>query len=339
MPGATASVWPPSATDCCLSGEVQVSLLILDRRNLQLDYVTDCLLIRSPTEPPRTVPLSRLSKVLCMHNVRVSTQLISHMLARGVDFVVINLRHSELGFSVHADHQQDAARRSAQYRWQWEDAERLALSKRMLALKLGTMARVLGRFRAEDTTTLRESLAHSLRQCRRACEEDVLRGIEGAAQRQMFSFWRQLLPARLGFQGRRRRPPPDPVNAVLSLTYVLVHEEAVRQLKVAGLDPQLGFYHRLAHGRRSLACDLIEPLRPRIEAAVVAMFVHGELDLRHFGGGEQGCRLGKAGREFFYGRFSMLQLRWRTRLSAYARLLARVVEAGSPTPDQASGHE
>jgi hypothetical protein len=82
------------------------------------------------------------------------------------------------------------------------------------------------------------------------------------------------LPARLAdagigtliFGGRNRRPPRDPANAVLSLGYTLLHFEAVRACYGAGLDPMIGFFHNLDFGRESLACDLVEPLRPRLDA-------------------------------------------------------------------------
>jgi CRISPR-associated endonuclease Cas1 len=74
-----------------------------------------------------------------------------------------------------------------------------------------------------------------------------------------------VMPPALQFTGRNRRPPRDPVNACLSLGYTLLHAQAVQACAVAGLDPLLGFYHRPAFGRESLASDLIEALRPAVD--------------------------------------------------------------------------
>jgi hypothetical protein len=100
--------------------------------------------------------------------------------------------------------------------------------------------------------------------------------------------------------GRNRRPPRDPVNAALSFTYTLLHFDAVRAAHGAGLDPMVGFYHRPAHGRESLACDLIEPLRPRADAWVRMLFRERELRGEHFATNKGACLLGKAGRERFH---------------------------------------
>ena len=96
--------------------------------------------------------------------------------------------------------------------------------------------------------------------------------------------------------GRNRRPPRDPVNACLSLAYTLLHFEAVRMAHAAGLDPLLGFYHRPAFGRESLACDLIEPLRPAVDEWIWQQFSPGPLRPEHFSPDKGACLLGKTGR-------------------------------------------
>lgn len=157
---------------------------------------------------------------------------------------------------------------------------------------------------------------------REAQNMDSLRGFEGIAQRNLFAHWRSLLPVQLGFEQRRRRPPPDPVNAVLSLSYGLAHHEAIRQCMRSGLDPWLGVYHALTPGRHSLACDLIEPLRPRIEKWVVELFCSGCLDRRHFSTRDGQCLLGKAGRSVYYHEWHAVLPRWTRRLRYYARQLS-----------------
>jgi len=82
--------------------------------------------------------------------------------------------------------------------------------------------------------------------------------------------------------------------------YTLLHFEAVTACLGAGLDPHIGFYHELAHGRESLASDLIEPLRPRVDRWVWQLFRNESLTAGHFAGQGAGVRLGKAGRRVFY---------------------------------------
>ena len=108
------------------------------------------------------------------------------------------------------------------------------------------------------------------------------------------------MPDSLGFTGRNRRPPRDPLNALLSLGYTMLHSEAVVELHGAGLDPFIGFYHDLHFGRESLASDLIEPLRPLIDRFSIALFSGGHLRKESFSITAQGCLLGKAGRVTYY---------------------------------------
>jgi CRISPR-associated protein Cas1 len=153
----------------------------------------------------------------------------------------------------------------------------------------------------------------------------VLRGIEGAAARAHFSGLAAVLPPSLNFTGRNRRPPRDPANACLSLAYTLLHAEAVSAAHAAGLDPLLGFYHRPAFGRESLASDLIEPLRAEVDLWVWTLFRERTLREDHFTLDKGACLLGKAGRQAFYAAWSAQVKplrRWlRLRCAALARVL------------------
>jgi CRISP-associated protein Cas1 len=98
---------------------------------------------------------------------------------------------------------------------------------------------------------------------------DQVLGHEGSASREYFRAWRQIIGDTWGFAARERRQPPDPVNAMLSLGYTLLVQEAVAALEAAGLDSAVGFLHRGRWGRPFLALDLIEEFRPVIVDAVV----------------------------------------------------------------------
>jgi hypothetical protein len=142
-----------------------------------------------------------------------------------------------------------------------------------------------------------------------------LRGLEGAGAAAYFEGFADLLPERLKFSGRNRRPPRDPVNAMLSLGYTLLHAEAVLALYGAGLDPFVGFYHALDFGRESLACDLVEPLRVEVDQHALMLFRSEKLRAEDFSTTESGCLLGKAGRARFYAEWEPLAARLRKLLA------------------------
>ena len=117
----------------------------------------------------------------------------------------------------------------------------------------------------ERLKTLSAQLADALPRIQDAMTAEELRGIEGeAAQRYFDGFDSLILQQRetFAFAGRSRRPPLDPVNALLSFAYTLLARECAAALEGVGLDPYVGFLHRPRPGRTSLALDLMEELRP-----------------------------------------------------------------------------
>ena len=107
---------------------------------------------------------------------------------------------------------------------------------------------------------------------------DKLRGIEGAGTRVYFSaFPRLIRNADFSFTGRNRRPPLDPVNAMLSFVYTLLTNEVLSAVSVFGLDPYLGSLHEISHGRPSLACDLVEEYRAFMGDRLVLGIVNRKL--------------------------------------------------------------
>jgi CRISPR-associated protein Cas1 len=107
---------------------------------------------------------------------------------------------------------------------------------------------------------------------------DSLRGIEGTAARIYFAALGKMIRTDLPFDGRHKRPPTDPVNALLSLGYTMLFNEISSLLDGLGFDPYLGYFHVADYGRASLAADLMEPFR----APVVDHFTLNLLNLGMF---------------------------------------------------------
>lgn len=296
-----------------------MSRLIIDRRGIKLEYEADILILREPGKGPRTVPLSRISQVICMHNVGLTTQLIGQLQARGIDFITMNGRHPGHGFGIFADQQRDVARRCLQYEWQNNHAQRLILATSICRHKFRAFLKVMSQPCLKTQSAVLNGLA-ALNGCSSTA---TLRGIEGRLQRVAFDYWKALLPEKLGFIARKRRSPQDPVNALLSLGYTLVFNEAVRQCKKFGLDPALGFYHKATFGRNSLACDVMEPTRPYVERFVHDIFKQDVLKRSHFSLTKKGCYLGKQGRVIFYQQFDMFLAGNRRRIESPARWIAQ----------------
>lgn len=173
---------------------------------------------------------------------------------------------------------------------------------------------------------------------REAGDVETLLGFEGAAARSYFGSLPLMFKQDLGtfdFQGRNRRPPRDPVNALLSFAYAMLTKDATIALVAAGLDPYVGFFHRPGFARPSLALDLMEEFRPLIaDSAVVRAINNGEVTRSDFIESRAGTALSSSGRRKFvasYERRMRDELRhpifgyrasYRRTLEIQARLLA-----------------
>lgn len=137
---------------------------------------------------------------------------------------------------------------------------------------------------------------------------EALRGLEGSGARAYFAILRAGLhwKGERPFEGRNRRPPRDPVNALLSLGYSLLTDAMTSALELAGLDPFAGFFHSEAYGRPALALDLVEEFRPLIVDSLVLTLVNKRmLDEHDFEEGEQdGIFLKKRGLKVFFKGFN-----------------------------------
>jgi len=121
---------------------------------------------------------------------------------------------------------------------------------------------------AQDEAPLRKTagvLSDILKSLPAAADLDTLRGMEGEAARYYFAVFAHMILADrhlFSFAGRNRRPPLDPVNALLSFLYAMLLNDCVSAAQGVGLDPQVGFLHALRSGRPALGLDLMEELRP-----------------------------------------------------------------------------
>jgi len=325
-----------------------MTTLYLDRRDTRLKLEGRALAISIEDQRRGTVPIGLLDAVIMRSAVTLESSLLANLAEAGVSVVIFGGRNASKLAQVHGRAHNDGARRVGQLRRVDDPAWRLAWTRRLVRGKLRRQQRLL--VTALDTRPeLRLPLIKARDQLQQARQRvadpsidriDSLRGIEGAGAAAYFSAYCALFAPELEFTGRNRRPPRDPVNAILSLSYTLLHAEAVRACYGAGLDPIIGYYHALDFGRESLASDLIEPLRPLVDDWVWEQFRSRHLRADHFTRDGDACLLGKAGRQGFYGAWELfirpqrrVLRRLCTRLAM--RLAAVGAEAAGPGPGEA----
>lgn len=149
--------------------------------------------------------------------------------------------------------------------------------------------------RAEALSNLAGKLAPKVAAAMRVQNLDSLRGVEGDAASSYFGGFGEMLTtgeAGLKMSGRTRRPPRDPINALLSLAYTLLMHDCRSALESCGLDPQCGFLHRDRPGRPSLALDLMEEFRPFLaDRLVLSLLNRKQIGLKDFRREESGAVL------------------------------------------------
>jgi CRISPR-associated protein Cas1 len=172
-----------------------------------------------------------------------------------------------------------------------------------------------------------------------ASNSESLLGIEGAAAGCYFSRFENMLKAGgkdFSFIDRNRRPPRDPVNAVLSYLYGILVKDLFVTLLAVGFDPYLGFYHRPRYGRPALALDMMEEFRPLIaDSVAITLFNNGELSRNDFIKTRIGVTLTPGGKKAVVGGYERrmeteivhpifgYKVSYRRVLEVQARLLAR----------------
>lgn len=294
--------------------------LYVDRRGVTLKAEGEALVFYENDERVGTVPLAPLARVFLRGDVTLSSSLLGKLGERGIGVVVLSGRKAVPTLLLGRPHN-DAARRVAQYARSRDGEFCLRFARAIVEAKLRAQAGLLAERRDSEPrsryllTLSLQRLASSIAAADEQPSIASLRGLEGAGAAAYFEGFADLLPERLHFAGRNRRPPRDPANALLSLGYTLLHAEAVLALYGAGLDPFIGFYHALDFARESLACDLVEALRVEVDRQALMLFRSEKLRPEDFTQSEAGCLLGKAGRARFYAEWEALAARLRKLLA------------------------
>jgi len=268
----------------------------------------DCLAVESD-EGKAEVPLGEISELALFGPVSLTTPALHELMRREIPVAY----HSTGGWFL--GHAQglgagSVMARTAQYRASFDSTACLALAQGLVAAKIRNQRTLLRRNwkQVADEAAKGETLERLRQLARKAATAralDQLLGLEGEAAALYFAQ----LPAMLrgdpevtgfDFQKRNRRPPADPVNALLGFGYAVLTRTFTVALAGVGLDPQRGFYHQLRPGRPALALDLMEPFRPLIaDSCVLQVINNGEVSASDFVHAGPACALGPKGRRAF----------------------------------------
>lgn len=307
------------------------------------------------------VRVSDVSQVALFGNIQISTQAIQLLCETGVPITFFSMGGWFYGLA-RGHGLKNVVDRIAQFRHAGDPASCLRLARQFVRGKIHNQRVLFMRNHEQPPERVRLRLGQAREDLEKAGSLEALLGMEGAAAAEYFAeFAGMLRPqeedqipgletnvpeapwARFDFHGRNRRPPTDPVNALLSLAYSLLAKECTVAAYAVGLDPYVGFYHQPRHGRPALALDLMEEFRPLIaESAVLTAINNRYVTPCDFVTAGRAVNLSPAGRKQFFQCFEQrmstlithpvfdYKVSYRRAVELQFRILARVLTGEIP---------
>lgn len=252
----------------------------------------------------KSLPLTNIESLSVVGFVQVSTQALHKLAEMKIPLAFLSAAGRLVAMVDPLDSVSAAVRRAQVRKFDQENA-RLTLSAALISAKILNQRTLLMRNHKALPEDLASSMLREAQHALRAESLEVLRGHEGQAAALYFKHFGGMLnppfSAQFDVNGRKRRPPPDPVNACLSFAYTMLCHECVAALRLARLEPSIGALHVSRPGRPALALDLMEAFRSLIsDSVVLTCFNRGELAEGHFMRSASGYIMTDAGRSAFF---------------------------------------
>lgn len=258
---------------------------------LRLDH--DTLKLEVEKKTVFQMPLHHLGAIAAFGNILFSPFLLHRCADDGRDIVWLT-QYGRFKARLTGETTGNVLLRRSQHATLDHSDKTLAIAQRVVAGKLQNARNVLKRAAREskmegDRTVLNQAAevhADSIKSVKTVESLEQLRGIEGYAAKAYFSVLTSMVRTNrevFTFERRSRRPPLNPINALLSFVYTLLTNECISACESVGLDPQIGFLHAIRPGRPALALDLMEELRPYLaDRLVLTLINRGQLRGKDF---------------------------------------------------------
>ena len=290
--------------------------LIIQSQRAKVSKSGETLVVSNTDQSETTVRLIDISDVAIFGSASITAPALSALLDHEIPVSYHSVSGWFRGISHGIGHK-NVEIRTAQYRMSFNEKEKIIFSKELVAAKILNQRTMMRRnFKGEKNkkNLILEELSKLRRATSKASNIPALLGYEGSAAAIYFGSFSELLDApskqetlldlssekTFRFQQRNRRPPADPINAMLSFGYAILTRQLSTALATVGLDPFRGFFHAPRYGRPSLALDIMEPFRPIIVDSIVLRTVNsGEIVPKDFIGGDTGIALTQHGRKKF----------------------------------------
>lgn len=316
-----------------------MSTIYLDEQGSEVKKKGELLIIEKDDKTIAEIPLAQLDRMVIIGNIQITTPALALLLDNEIPVSFVTTYGNYRGKLEPPTHK-NIKLRLKQYERYNDKTFRLNHSKEIIKGKLKNGKIFLQKHwrnnpEIDINLEIREIEA-SLKRLDSAESLEDIRGFEGAAAKGYFSAFGRLVKKEFKFEKRTKRPPKDPVNALLSLGYTLLFNEILSSVEAIGFDPYLGFLHEVEYGRPSLAVDMVEEFRYLIDGHTLTLINKEILKRENFIEQDNGgFYLNEKGREEFYRQYEKrittevqyqgMSLNYRRIFYYQAEKLARVV--------------
>lgn len=251
--------------------------LSLTRRDNQVSIKNDKLIVERGDQGKNTIEieLDRIRRIMIFGLANADCKVLTTLMHQGVPVDFFDVQGLPKG-QLNCLYGSEDLHLSWQQRFDDFPDRKFELARKVLRAKADNSANILLR---------RTGLCPEWNNCsdlfQKAENPDQLRGAEGYTARTYYGQWNTMLEEGQ-WKGRLAHPAPDPLNAMLSFGYVMLHNRFASALRSQGLNPRMGFFHRSQGGHWALASDLMEPFRPLVDHVVLKLVRHHEVHLDKF---------------------------------------------------------
>jgi CRISPR-associated protein Cas1 len=281
-----------------------MAVLYLTEQGAVLRKKSKTLVVDKAGEVLLEVPEFKVERVLIFGNIQITTQAVAFLLESGIETSFFTMNGKLKGKLTPLETKNVYLRLYQYKRYQNEDFK-LRHAQRIIEGKIKNQIVLLQRYQRNhpevDFTLSIDRLQEAINTLQIKKKVSTVLGVEGAATAVYFETFGKMFRKELKFDGRSRRPPKDPVNALLSFGYTLITNEILSLLSGMGFDPYIGYLHAIDYGRPSLALDLVEEFRhPIVDRLVLSSFNKEVFDAEDFEEKEDGVFLKENSRKTFF---------------------------------------
>lgn len=253
-----------------------MSVLYVKEQGTCIRKKNECLVVSKGTDTLLQMPIANLNNVAVIGNVQITSQALYMMMTKGVDINYFTRSGKYLGCTA-AEVSRNVFLRLAQYEVYHDLEHRLDFARKIVDNKILNQISIIQRYPFQNTEYDRKADMDKMEEYRRKLPDkktsnEVL-GVEGICSNIYFGAFGKMFRCEFEFHGRNRRPPKDPINAIVSLGYTFLTKEVSNALEAESFEMYLGFLHGIRYGRKSLALDMVEEFRqPVVDRLVIRLF-------------------------------------------------------------------